>query len=264
MRIARFETQSLSAGSGSGYGASYGWILDDQIGRLVGDPFGEFRRQETDLPLASVRLLAPIVPGKIIGIGRNYLEHAKERGVEVPEIPLIFLKPPSAVIGPGQKILLPPQSQQVDHEAELAVVIGRRARWVKSENALDFVMGYTIANDVTARDLQKRDGQWTRGKGFDTFCPLGPWIDTDFAPLDALITCHVNGEMRQMGSTRDMVFSIRQLIAFITSVMTLEPGDVILTGTPAGIGPLRPDDIVEVAIQGIGTLRNPVAVESVP
>jgi 2-keto-4-pentenoate hydratase/2-oxohepta-3-ene-1,7-dioic acid hydratase in catechol pathway len=165
------------------------------------------------------------------------------------------------VIGPGDKVLLPPQSQRVEHEAELAVVIGRRGRWISLEEALDYVLGYTIANDITARDLQFRDGQWTRGKGFDTFCPFGPWIETDFDPSDALVTCHVNGEMRQMASTRDMVFSVRQLIAFISSVMTLEPGDLLLTGTPAGVGLLVPGDVVEVSIEGLGTLRNPVASE---
>jgi 2-keto-4-pentenoate hydratase/2-oxohepta-3-ene-1,7-dioic acid hydratase in catechol pathway len=182
-------------------------------------------------------------------------------GADAPEIPLLFLKPPSSVIGPGQAIILPPQSQKVEHEGELAVVIGRRGRWVQAGDATDLVLGYTIANDVTARDLQRRDGQWTRGKGFDTFCPLGPWIDTEFDPADALITTHVNQELRQMASTRDMVFSVRQLIAFITSVMTLLPGDVILTGTPAGIGPLAAGDTVRVEIEELGSLSNPVKAE---
>ncbi|HPO59722.1 MAG TPA: fumarylacetoacetate hydrolase family protein, partial [Anaerolineaceae bacterium] len=173
-------------------------------------------------------------------------------------IPLLFLKPPSSVIGPGEAILLPPQSRQVEHEAELAVVIGRLGRWIPPEAALDYVFGYTVANDVTARDLQRRDGQWTRGKGFDTFCPLGPWIETDYDPYDNLITCRVNGEIRQMASTRDMIFPVQQLVAFASSVMTLEPGDVILTGTPAGIGPLLDGDEVAVDIEGIGELRNPV------
>ena len=213
------------------------------------------------MPLDRVRLHAPVVPGKIIAVGRNYVEHAREQNVDVPEIPLLFLKPPTTVIGPGAKIILPPQSKQVEHEAELAVVIGKRGRWIQAEEAFDYVMGYTAANDVTARDLQRRDGQWTRGKGFDTFLPLGPWIDTEFDPSDALVRCRVNGEMRQMGSTREMVFSIPQLIAFISSVMTLEPGDVILTGTPAGIGPLVDGDTVEVEVDGIGALRNSVGKE---
>jgi 2-keto-4-pentenoate hydratase/2-oxohepta-3-ene-1,7-dioic acid hydratase in catechol pathway len=238
---------------------SPGWVLEDRAGPVEGSIFGEFRREEADLTLESLRLLAPVLPGKIICVGRNYVAHAKEHDAEVPEVPLLFLKPPSSVIGPGDTIQIPPQSQRVEHEGELAVVIGRRGRWISAEEAYEYVLGYTIANDVTARDLQFRDGQWTRGKGFDTFCPFGPWIETEFDPADALVTCHVNGEMRQMASTRDMVFSVRQLIAFASSIMTLEPGDLLLTGTPAGVGELLPGDVVEVAVEGLGTLRNPVA-----
>jgi 2-keto-4-pentenoate hydratase/2-oxohepta-3-ene-1,7-dioic acid hydratase in catechol pathway len=233
-------------------------MIEDRIGPLDGSPFESYRRQEATIPLSAVRLLAPVVPGKIICIGRNYVEHAREHDAEVPETPLLFLKPPSAVIGPGDKIILPPQSQQVEHEGELAVVIGRRGRWIPMDQALEHVWGYTIGNDVTARDLQRRDGQWTRGKGFDTFCPLGPWIDTDFDPADALLTCRVNAEIRQMATIRDMVFTIPQLITFISSVMTLEPGDVILTGTPAGVGPMAAGDVVTVEIEGLGELKNPV------
>jgi 2-keto-4-pentenoate hydratase/2-oxohepta-3-ene-1,7-dioic acid hydratase in catechol pathway len=240
----------------------YGWIFQDKVGPIEGEPFGEFRRLEAGMPLDRVRLLAPVIPGKIVAVGRNYVDHAKERGVDVAEIPLIYLKPPSAVIGPEETILLPPQSQRVDHEGELAVVIGKIGRWIHAEDALQHVLGYTAANDVTARDLQQKDGQWTRGKGFDTFCPLGPWIETDIDPSDMRLICRVNGEMRQMGSTREMVFSVQQLIAFVSSVMTLHPGDVILTGTPAGIGPLKHGDSVEVEIEGIGLLRNPVAADS--
>lgn len=205
-----------------------------------------------------MQLLTPTTPSKIICVGRNYVAHAEEHDAEVPQIPLIFLKPPSALIGPNATIFLPPQSQQVEHEGELAVVIGKRSRWLDPEDALDHVLGYTVANDVTARDLQERDGQWTRGKGFDTFCPLGPWIETDFDPMDALVTVHVNEELRQMASTRDMVFTVRQLLAYVTSVMTLEPGDVLLTGTPAGVGPLLAGDSVEVVVEGLGSLTNPV------
>lgn len=240
----------------------YGWVYEDRVGPIEGEPFGEFRRLEAEIPLHMVRLLAPLKPGKIICVGRNYPEHAREQNVEVPEIPMLFMKPPSAIIGPGETILLPPQSNQVEHEGELAVVIGRAGRWISAENALQHVMGYTIANDVTARDLQRRDGQWTRGKGFDTFLPLGPWIETDLDPSDVLVQTRVNGEMRQMASTREMMFPVEQLIAFITSVMTLEPGDLILTGTPAGIGPLQPGDTVEVTVEGIGSLSNPVAAGS--
>ena len=239
----------------------YGWVFQDKVGPIEGEPFGEYRRLEAGMPLDRVRLLAPVLPGKIIAVGRNYADHAKERGVDVPEIPLIFLKPPSSVIGPGEKIVMPPQSQRVDHEGELAVVIGKAGRWIQAEKAMEHVLGYTAANDVTARDLQQKDGQWTRGKGFDTFCPLGPWIETDLDATDMRVTCRVNGEMRQVASTREMVFTIQQLIAFISSVMSLVPGDVILTGTPAGIGALQAGDVVEVEIEGIGTLRNPVAAD---
>jgi 2-keto-4-pentenoate hydratase/2-oxohepta-3-ene-1,7-dioic acid hydratase in catechol pathway len=239
----------------------YGWILEGMVGEIEGSIYSEYRRQELEYSLDSVRLLAPVEPGKIICIGRNYADHAKEVGSAVPEIPILFMKPSTSVIGPNQPILIPPQSQQVEHEGEVAVVIGRKGRWVLPENAADHILGYTIANDVTARDLQRRDGQWTRGKGFDTFCPLGPWVETEFDPSDALLTCHVNQELRQMSSTRDMVFNIRQLVAFISSVMTLLPGDLILTGTPAGIGPLGEGDVVRVTVEGIGELRNPVGRE---
>ncbi len=242
----------------------FGWLADDKVGPVNGSIFGEYLREELKYPVEKVKLYAPVIPGKIIGIGRNYAEHAKEQGVEVPDIPLMFLKPPSTVIGPGDDIILPPQSQQVEHEAELAIVIGKRARWVDVDKAFDYVLGCTIGNDVTARDLQRRDGQWTRGKGFDTFCPLGPWIETELDPSDVLITCHVNGELRQMASTQEMIFSIPQLIAYISSTMTLEPGDVILTGTPSGIGPLINGDTVEITIENLGSLKNPVKVYEQP
>ena len=173
-------------------------------------------------------------------------------------MPLLFLKPPSSIINPGEAIILPPQSQQVEHEAELVVVIGKRARNVTVEHAQDYIFGYTVGNDVTARDLQRSDGQWTRAKGFDTFCPFGPWVDTEFDPSDAIITCRVSGQPRQMASTRDMVFNVSMLIAFISAVMTLEPGDLIFTGTPAGVGPLKDGDEVVVEIEGLGKLSNPV------
>ena len=240
----------------------YGWVLEDQLGAVDGDLFGgEYRRMETSLYLSSVRLLAPLMPGKIIAVGRNYADHAKEQNAEVPEYPLLFLKAPSAVIGHGETILLPPQSKRVDYEAELAVVIGKKGRWIKPENAMDHVFGYTIANDVTARDLQNMDGQWTRSKSFDTFCPLGPWIETDLDASDILIYSRVNGQVRQMSSTREMLFSVPQLIVFISSIMTLNPGDVILTGTPAGIGALTVGDLVEVEIDGLGKLKNSVDVD---
>lgn len=236
----------------------YGWVLNDLVGPIEGSIFENFRRMEASIPLNQVRLLPPVEPSKIICLGRNYAAHAKEQNVEVPEVPLIFLKPPSSLIGPGEKIFLPPQSNQVEHEAELVVVIGRQGRWIQPNDVDIHILGYTVGNDVTARDLQRKDGQWTRGKGFDSFCPLGPWIETEFVDADAIVTCHVNGEMRQMASTRDMVFTVQQLIAYISSVMTLLPGDLIFTGTPAGIGPLEDGDVVTVGVEGIGTLTNPV------
>jgi 2-keto-4-pentenoate hydratase/2-oxohepta-3-ene-1,7-dioic acid hydratase in catechol pathway len=236
----------------------YGWLLENQVGEIAGDIFGKYKRQEAKMPLADVKLLAPALPSKIICVGRNYVEHAKELGNEVPKIPLIFLKPPSAIIPPGGTILIPPQSQQVEHEAELVVVIRKRGRNITAEEAKKYVLGYVVGNDVTARDLQRIDDQWTRAKGFDTFCPVGPWIDTEFDIADAVITCKVNGQPRQMASTRDMVFSVPTLIAYISSVMTLEPGDLIFTGTPSGVGPLKAGDEVVVEIEGLGVLRNPV------
>jgi 2-keto-4-pentenoate hydratase/2-oxohepta-3-ene-1,7-dioic acid hydratase in catechol pathway len=240
----------------------YGWILENMVGPIEGDIFGEYRRLETETPLADVKLLPPVIPSKIVCIGRNYAEHAKEREVELPKVPLIFLKPPSSILAPGGKIVLPTQSAQVEHEAELVIVLGKRTRGITMDQAYDCIYGYTVGNDVTARDLQKSDGQWTRAKGFDTFCPFGPWIDTDFDPADAVITCRVNGQPRQMASTRDMVFNVGQLIAFISSVMTLEPGDLIFTGTPAGIGPLVSGDTVEVEIEGLGKLVNLVVAQA--
>ena len=255
MRFVRFQSRAGTP--------RLGWLLDDRLGEIEGSPYEEFKRLEASYELASVLLLAPVHPGKIIGVARNYIQHAEGQSLETPDVPLLYLKPPTAVIGPGEPIRLPPQSRQVEHEAELAVVIGKSGRWIQPEDALDHILGYTIANDITARDLQRKDGQWTRCKGFDTFCPLGPWLETDFDPADALLTCHVNDEMRQMASTRDMVFNVRQLIAFTSSIMSLMPGDVLLTGSPAGVGPLQPGDVVRITIEGLGTLQNPVASEEV-
>jgi 2-keto-4-pentenoate hydratase/2-oxohepta-3-ene-1,7-dioic acid hydratase in catechol pathway len=253
MRIVRYQTKNE--------GPTYGWILENKVGRIEGDIFGEYRRLETDIPIEAVKLLAPTRPSKIICVGRNYAEHAREQNADVPKVPMIFMKPPSSIINPGEPIVLPPQSQRIEHEAELVVIIGKRGRNLISEEAQKFVFGYTIGNDVTARDLQQTDGQWTRAKGFDTFCPFGPWIDTEFDPSDALITCKVNGMPRQMGSTRDMVFNVNMIVAFTSSIMTLEVGDIIFTGTPAGVGPLLPGDSVEVEIEGLGKLSNPVVAQ---
>lgn len=253
MRIVRYQYRNEPP--------RYGWMLEEQVGPIEGNPFGEYRRMKAEIPLEEVRLLAPCQPSKIVCVGRNYAEHAREHDAEVPKVPLIFLKPPSSIIGPGETILLPPQSKQVEHEAELVVVIGKRGRHITPETARDYILGYTVGNDVTARDLQRSDGQWTRAKGFDTFCAFGPWIDTDFDPADALVTCRVSGQPRQMASTRDMVFDVSTLIAFISSVMTLEPGDLLFTGTPAGVGSLKDGDEVVCEIEGLGKLVNPVRAE---
>ena len=214
--------------------------------------------ESSEVP-AGAKLLAPVVPTKIVCVGRNYAEHAKELGNEAPPEPIIFLKPPSAVLDPGGTIVRPLLSQRVDFEGEMAIVIGREAKSVKMEDWRDYVLGFTCANDVTARDLQKKDVQFTRGKGFDTFCPIGPCIDTDLDVSNLRVTTRVNGEIRQDGSTSQMIFSCAFLIEFISAVMTLMPGDVILTGTPAGVGPLNNGDVVEVEVEGIGVLRNVVA-----
>jgi 2-keto-4-pentenoate hydratase/2-oxohepta-3-ene-1,7-dioic acid hydratase in catechol pathway len=211
------------------------------------------------LALSDAQLLAPVDPRKIVAVGRNYAEHAKELGNEAPSEPIIFLKPPSALLPPNGTIIRPPQSQRVDFEGELAIVIGKTARNIAAPNWRSVVLGFTCANDVTARDLQKKDVQFTRGKSFDTFCPLGPCIETDLDPSALSLRTRVNSEIKQNGNTRDMVFNCGAIIEFITSVMTLEPGDVILTGTPAGVGPLAAGDRVEVEIEGIGVLQNVVA-----
>lgn len=240
--------------------ASYGWLFEDQVHLLAGPPYEHWQPIEKVIPLDLVKLLAPCEPTKIIALGLNYRDHAAEMRWELPEEPLIFLKPPSAVIGPGEPILYPPQSRRVDYEAELAVVIGRRAQAVSAAEALDYVWGYTCFNDVTARDLQKKDGQFTRSKSFDTFAPLGPWIETEIAdPHQITVEAYVNGERRQHSHTGNLVFDIPTLISFISHIMTLLPGDVIATGTPAGVGPLQIGDQVEIRLGGIGSLINPVA-----
>ena len=244
--------------SGRRKNPGYGWILDGRVGPIKGDPFGAYQRGEARISLDKVELLPPVAPSKVICVARNYAAHATEHDAEVPELPVLFFKPPSAVIGPGRPIILPPQAKRVEHEAELAVVIGRAGRWIEADQARDHILGYTIANDVTERYYQREDLLWTRAKGFDSFCPVGPWIETDFNTADAIISCRVNGDLRQMASTREMVFLVEQLIAFASSFMTLLPGDLLLTGTPEGVGPLQDGDTVEVEIEGIGTLSNPV------
>ncbi len=250
-------------------GPQWGLVEENYVHVLEGDPFsltalaGDLRkpnlmRGPVAGPIDEVTLLPPVTPSKLVCIGRNYVAHAAEHGGEVPPEPLIFLKPPSSVIPPGSMIELLPEMGRVEHEAELAVVVGRRGRFIREDDALSYVLGYTCANDVSERDYQKKDGQWTRAKGFDTFCPLGPWINTDLDPTNVRIRCRVNGEIRQEASSCDMVYKVPRLIAHISRVMTLEPGDLILTGTPSGVGPILPGDVVEVEIEGIGILRNSV------
>jgi 2-keto-4-pentenoate hydratase/2-oxohepta-3-ene-1,7-dioic acid hydratase in catechol pathway len=242
---------------------SFGAVEGDPDGLTVaeieGHPFGQISFTSQRWALADVRLLSPILPSKVVCVGRNYAEHAAELGNEVPKEPLLFLKPSTAVIGPRDAIRLPPQSKQVEHEAELAVVIGppgaRRADRAAAERA---IFGYTCANDVTARDLQKADVQFTRAKGFDSFCPLGPWISTGLDVSDLEVRCEVNEEVRQLGRTKDLVFDVPTLVSYVSHVMTLLPGDVILTGTPAGVSPITAGDTVMVRVEGIGDLANPV------
>jgi len=258
MRIVRFTPKvKTSLGSDPQFGILEG---ENQIRLIAGDPLysGILKLDET-VALRDVKLLAPVIPrSKVVCVGKNYADHAAEMGGEVPKEPIIFLKPNTSVIGPNDVIRWPIQSNRVDYEAELAIVISRICKDVPKEKAADVIFGYTIANDVTARDIQKTDGQWTRAKGFDTFCPVGPWIDTDFKPDSQTITTVIKGETRQNATLNQMVFDIPTIISFVSSVMTLLPGDLILTGTPSGIGPLTPGEDVVVSIQDLGELRNEV------
>ncbi len=262
MRIARFTTgEDPRYGIVTGDVDEFGIPDDDSlITALAGDPlYVGLQPTDEQLRLADARLLSPVLPrSKVVGIGRNYAAHAAEMGGEVPEEPLMFLKPNTSVVGPGDPIFYPRQSEEVHFEGELAVVIGRICRDVPREKVADVIHGYTIGNDVTARDLQRRDGQFTRAKGFDSFCPLGPWIETELDVSDLRVQTFLNGEVRQDGRTSDLIFDVPTLIAYVTSVMTLLPGDVILTGTPEGVGPMDPGDEVEISISGIGNLTNKV------
>jgi 2-keto-4-pentenoate hydratase/2-oxohepta-3-ene-1,7-dioic acid hydratase in catechol pathway len=233
------------------------------VRRIDGHPFAPFQITGEPLPLADVRLISPVLPSKVVAIGRNYAEHAKEMGGEVADgPPITFLKPSTSVVGPGDPVQYPTGvSSEVHFEGELAVVISRLCREVPAERAADVVLGFTCANDVTARDLQRAEHQWGRAKGFDTFCPLGPWIETDVgSPLadDLAVTTTVNGELRQAGRTSQLLHPVAELIAFVSQAMTLLPGDVLLTGTPAGVGPVQPGDQMSVTIENVGTLTNPV------
>ena len=251
MRIARFTT-----GDDPMFGLVDG--AGEKIAEITGDPlYTKIELTGTVHQVEDVRLLAPVIPrSKIIGIGRNYADHAKEMGNEVPAEPLMFLIPNTAVIGPGDPVVMPEISERVDYEGELAVVIGRMCKDVSPEEAKKVVFGYTISNDVTARDLQKSDGQWSRAKGFDTFCPLGPWIETDLDPADSRVTTRLDGEVVQDGPTSDMIFGVAELISHASRAFTLLPGDVILTGTPEGVGPVKAGQRVEVEVPEIGVLAN--------
>lgn len=257
MRFCRFVANKTSGASPDA--SLYGLIEADQVRGILGVPWGQWSRASRTWGVAEVRLLAPVEPGKIVCVGRNYAAHAAELGNEVPKEPLIFLKPPSAIIGPGEAIVLTPQSQKVEHEGELGLVVGRRCSQLKdSDDALSYLLGYTCLNDVTARDLQKSDVQFTRAKGFDTFCPVGPHIETGLDPTDVLVETRVNGALRQSGRTSLMAYPVAFLVRWISRVMTLFPGDLIATGTPAGVGPLLAGDMVEISVSDVGLLRNPV------
>jgi len=259
MRIVRFAPpQGSKLGSDPHFG-----IMEDEttVRAIASDPLyaGIFKEDET-FSLDEVRLLAPVIPrSKVVCVGKNYADHAAEMGGEVPEEPIIFIKPNTSVIGPNDVIQWPSSSERIDHEAELAVVISKICKEVPREKANDVIFGYTVANDVTARDLQKKDGQWSRAKGFDTFCPIGPWIDTEFKPAKQLVTANVDGELKQSAPLSDMVFDVPFIIEFVTKVMTLLPGDVILTGTPSGIGPMNAGGEVIVSVEGLGSLKNRVS-----
>ncbi|MGN6089443.1 MAG: fumarylacetoacetate hydrolase family protein [Actinomycetales bacterium] len=255
MRIARVSVDDEPV-----YGVVEGDGGDAVVAVVAGDPlFQQITFTGQRIPLADARLLAPVIPrSKVVCIGKNYHDHAREMGGEAPGEPLFFLKPNTSVIGPGDAIVYPRQTQELHYEGELALVIGRICKDVPRERWQDVVFGYTVANDVTARDLQRSDGQWTRSKGFDTFCPVGPWIETQLDASDLALTTELNGDVKQSGRTSELVHDLGTLIAHVTAVMTLLPGDLLLTGTPAGVGPMEPGDTVSVTVERIGTLSNPV------
>jgi 2-keto-4-pentenoate hydratase/2-oxohepta-3-ene-1,7-dioic acid hydratase in catechol pathway len=256
MKFCRFVPHAAAA---LGKPASYGILDSEGIREINGVPWGQWAEGHTRWTLKVARLLAPCEPSKIVCVGRNYAAHAAELGNEMPKEPLIFLKPPSSIIGPEDAIVLPTSSNRVEHEGELGVVIGNRCANLRDEDdPLLYVLGYTCMNDVTARDLQKADVQFTRAKGFDTFCPVGPHVETQLDPKDVLVECRVNGERRQSGSTSLMAYPVASIVRWISRVMTLVPGDLIATGTPAGVGALVAGDSVEVSVAGVGVLRNPV------
>ncbi len=247
MRLVRYLVNGTRA---------WGRLKGEEIMGLGGTNVPHITASAGQYDLSDVRLLAPCLPSKVVAVGLNYRDHARELGMTVPDEPILFLKPPTSVIGPGGVIVRPAMSSQVDYEAELGIVIRDLVSKIGPAEARSHILGYTCVNDVTARDLQKKDGQWTRAKGFDTFCPVGPWIETDLDPADLLVESYLNGALRQSSRTSQFIFSVERLVSFISHVMTLEPGDLIITGTPAGIGPMAPGDEIEVRIEGIGRLKN--------
>jgi 2-keto-4-pentenoate hydratase/2-oxohepta-3-ene-1,7-dioic acid hydratase in catechol pathway len=259
MRVVRFTPQP---DTGLGTDPLFGILEEDnQISIISGDPiYHGIQQTAAKVDLTKVRLLAPVIPrSKIVAVGKNYADHAAEMGGVVPDEPIIFLKPNTSVIGPGDTIVWPAMAPTIDYEAELAIVIGRVCKEVPRERVKDVIFGYTLANDVTSRELQKRDGQWMRAKSFDTFCPLGPWIETEFVPGTQRITTTLNGEIKQDAKLSDMIFKVEDIIHFVTQVMTLLPGDVIITGTPAGIGPMPEKSTIAISIEGLGQLTNKVS-----
>ncbi len=252
MRLVRFQVEESDT-------PLSGIYADDHVTVMVGDPYsGMIVGTSEKYPVDQIHLLPPCVPTKVVAVGLNYRDHAAELGMPIPEEPLIFLKPPSSVTGPGKPIKCPKMSNQVEYEGELGVVIGQRTKKVAASSTKNYILGYTCLNDVTARDLQKKDVQFTRAKSFDTFCPIGPWIETELDPSNLRIQSRVNGQTRQDSSTSQLIHSVYDLISFISHVMTLEPGDVIATGTPKGVGPLNKGDRVEIEVEGIGVLENTV------
>lgn len=236
----------------------YGIVEGDSIAIITPDPFSKWTRTGNTIVLARARLLAPCLPTKVVCVGLNYVDHASELSMDAPEEPIIFLKPATSVIGPGDAIIYPKSSKQLDYEGELAMVVKKTAHQVAEADAAEFILGYTCANDVTARDLQRKDGQWTRAKGFDTFAPIGPWIDSKFEPDGKMVETVLNGVVRQSSSTDKMIFGFHKLFEFVTGVMTLNPGDVIMTGTPPGVGSMNPGDQIFVRIEELGILKNTV------
>ena len=257
MQIVRFIEQHTGL-QDAWFAPTWGILDAGKVYPLTQAPYLGIQAQGAARPLERVKLVAPATPSKLVCVGRNYAAHAAELGNEVPTEPLIFLKPPTTVVGPDEAVVYPGLSQRVEHEGELALMIGTRCRNLTEETAMSVIFGYTVANDVTARDLQRSDNQWTRGKGFDTFAPVGPWIETDFDPANKGVRCLVNDDVRQDGNTSLLIYSIANVLAFVTRFMTLEPGDLLLTGTPAGVSPVQPGDVMTVEVDGLGQLRNPV------